>query len=115
MMPALVFMLPGPSSSVNQSGTLSPVTGHAFDLHGKRAHPAVIAPGTVQALRRKIEFIFRHGFGSAHDFLFQGADLAVHDGSYGWRRRRRLLWRRRGWGAVSLLRQNGHGKNEHCT
>ncbi len=53
-----------------------------LDLHGKRAHALVLAPWNVQALGREVELIFRHGLCGFHNLLFDGADLAIHDGSY---------------------------------
>ena len=61
-----------------------------LDLHGKGAHTFVLAPWNIEVLRRKVEFIFRHGFRGFHNLLFDRADFAIHDGSYGWRRLRRL-------------------------
>ena len=49
-------------------------------LHRKGAHALIVAAGNVQALGREVELIFRHGFGSFHDLLFDAANLAVHVG-----------------------------------
>src|SRR5208282_368133 len=83
-------------------------------LQRKRAHTLEVAPWNVQAFRREVELVFGHGFGSFHNFLFDGGDLAVHGGSYGWRSLRLLCERRardRGACAFSL---GGRGKDEYC-
>jgi hypothetical protein len=49
-----------------------------LDLQGKRAQTFVVGRWNVQALRREVELIFRHGCGSVHNLPFDGADLAVH-------------------------------------
>src|SRR5580704_14973747 len=54
-------------------------------LPGKRAHALEVCAWYVQALRRKVEFVFRHGFGSFDHFFFDEGDLAVNGGSDGWR------------------------------
>ena len=82
-------------------------------LHGKRAHTLVVVSWNVQAFRSEVELIFRHGFRNFHDLLFNGADLPVHNGSYGWGRLLRLRRIRR-CGALYPLSQGGHGENERC-
>ena len=85
-----------------------------FDLHGKRAHALVVGSWNVQTPGRKVELIFRHGFGSFHNLLFDAADLAVHGGSYGCRTLRLLrLGRTRACVAVRALSQGGDDKDEH--
>ncbi len=49
-----------------------------LDLNGKRPHTLVLAAWNVQALRREVELVFRHGFRSFHNLLFDGADLTFH-------------------------------------
>jgi hypothetical protein len=48
-----------------------------FNLQRKRAHTLVAGPRNVQALRREVEFLLRHGFGSFHDLPFDTGDLAI--------------------------------------
>ena len=48
-----------------------------FHLHGECAHAFEIASRNIQAFRREIEFLLRHGFGRVHNFLFDVADIAV--------------------------------------
>jgi hypothetical protein len=49
-----------------------------LDLQGKGAHTLVVIAWNVQALRREVELVLRHGFGSFHNLLFDGADLTIH-------------------------------------
>src|SRR5215831_10682155 len=62
----------------------------------------------MQALRREVELIFRHGFGNVQNLLFDRADVSIQYGSQRWRRLRRLrLGRARCCGAVRTLSDGG--------
>ena len=49
-----------------------------LDLEGKGPHSFVFASLNFQARRSEVEFIFRHGFRSFQNELFDGVDLAIH-------------------------------------
>ena len=59
-------------------------------LDSERANAFVVAAGNVEGFRSEIESIFGHRVGGINDLFFDGADIAIQDGSNGGRRLRRL-------------------------
>ena len=84
-------------------------------LHGKSAHTLVVAARKVQALRREVELVFWHGFGSFQNLLFDGADLVIDGGSKGGRSLRCLCLRRgHDCDAICALSKRANRQDEHC-